>query len=186
MLSKIADASPFGTEQYGIFAGNYQKVNNNVPTIQYFEDVFPYMKNYDYAGESATQAVFNNAWSPFRYVSGETLSLAFLDAFGIFPGCPFTGGANQSTFWADQFSSLYGLSHHRQQLLQRPAVHPAPSLIARAHARLQLHLLQVARPRVRNRTRRRLHQRRQWLRRLRHPEHLESQAQQGCLRFRYA
>jgi hypothetical protein len=110
MLSKIADASPFGTEQYGIFAGNTQKVNNNVPTIQYFEDVFPYMKGYDYPGESATQAVFNNAWSPFRYVSGETLSLAFLDAFGIFPGSPFNGGPNQSTFWADQFSSLYGLS----------------------------------------------------------------------------
>jgi hypothetical protein len=110
MLSKITDASPFGIEQYGIFAGNTQKVNNNVPTIQYFEDVFPYMKGYDYAGESATQAVFNNAWSPFRYVSGETLSLAFLDAFGIFPGSPFAGGPNQSTFWADQFSSLYALS----------------------------------------------------------------------------
>ncbi|MGP8252458.1 MAG: carboxypeptidase regulatory-like domain-containing protein [Terracidiphilus sp.] len=121
MLSKITDAS----SSFGNFTSNNpnpyapcsavnggctEKLNNNVPTIQYFEDVFPYMKGYDYAGESATQAIFNNAWSPFRYVSGETLSLAFLDAFGVFPGSPFYGGPNQSTFWADQFSSLYGLS----------------------------------------------------------------------------
>jgi hypothetical protein len=110
ILSKDVDASPFGTEQYGIFAGAYQKVNNSVAAIPYFEHVFPYMKNQDYAGESATQAIFNNAWSPTRYYGGETLGLAYLDAFGIFPGSPFNGGASQSTFWADQFSSLYALS----------------------------------------------------------------------------
>lgn len=102
ILSKAVDAAPFGP--------NNQKVNNNVPAIPYFEHVFPYMKNTDYAGESATQAIFNDAWAPTRYYGGETLGLAFLDAFGIFPGSPFNGGPNQSTFWTDQFSSLYALS----------------------------------------------------------------------------
>jgi hypothetical protein len=136
MLSKIADASPFGTfttpnpALWLCNTGCYQKVNNNVPTIQYFEDVFPYAKNADYQGESATQAIFNNVWAPFRYVSGETLSLAFLDAFGYFPGAPFNGGPNQSTFWADQFSSLYALStmgnssyNALQFTLRHPATH---------------------------------------------------------------
>lgn len=101
-LSRLVDASPFGSS--GV------KVNNNVPAIPYFEHVFPYMKNTDYAGENATQAIFNDAWAPTRYYGGETLALAILDAFGIFPGSPFAGGPNQSTFWADQFSSLYALS----------------------------------------------------------------------------
>ena len=129
-LSKIVDASSFGTEQYGIFAGSNQKVNNHVTAIPYFENVFPYMKNQDYVGESATQAIFNNAWSPTRYYGGETLGLAYLDAFGIFAGSPFAGGASQSTFWTDQFSSLYALStignssyNAFQLTLRHPASH---------------------------------------------------------------
>jgi hypothetical protein len=110
ILSAAVDAAPFGTEQYGIFAGNTQKINNGVPAIPYFENVFPYMKGADYPGESATQAIFNNAWSPERYTNGETLALAILDVFGIFPGSPGTpGGAPSPRFWSSQFSSLYAL-----------------------------------------------------------------------------
>ncbi len=101
ILSQAVDAAAFGA--------NGQKVNNSVPAIPYFEHVFPYMMNTDYAGESATQAIFNDVWAPTRYYGGETLGLAYLDAFGIFPGSPFNGGPNQSTFWEDQFSSLYAL-----------------------------------------------------------------------------
>jgi hypothetical protein len=131
ILSKAVDAAPFGIETQGIFAGNNQKINHNVAAIPYFEHMFPYMKGTDGVGESATQAIFNNAWSPERYTNGETLSLAFLDVFGIFPGSPNTGpGAPPSTFWSNQFSSLYALdsigtsSYNALQLtLRHPASH---------------------------------------------------------------
>jgi len=128
ILSKEVDAAPFGTEQYGIFAGNYQKVNNNIPVIPYFEHVFPYMKGQDYVGESATQAMFNNAWAPERYTNGETLALAIADVFAIFPGSPFDGGPNQSTFWSNQFSSLYSMDsigNSSYNALQFTLRHPA-------------------------------------------------------------
>jgi hypothetical protein len=76
-----------------------------VAPIKYFEDMFPYMKGVDFAGESATQAIFNNAWAPQRYTNGETLALAILDVFQIFPGSPTT-----PRFWTPQFSSLYSLA----------------------------------------------------------------------------
>jgi Carboxypeptidase regulatory-like domain/TonB dependent receptor len=129
ILSKEVDAAPKGVEQYGIFAGGTQKVNNNVPAIPYFENVFPYMKNQDYAGESATQAMFNNAWAPERYTNGETLALAIADVFGIFPGSPNYGpGSQGSTFWSSQFSSLYALSsigNSSYNALQFTIRHPA-------------------------------------------------------------
>ncbi|MFZ0273462.1 MAG: TonB-dependent receptor [Acidobacteriaceae bacterium] len=122
ILSKAVDAAPFGT-----FNGASQKVNNSVPAIPYFEHVFPSWKNTDYAGESATQAIFNNAWSPTRYYGGETLALAILDAFPVIYGY---GSASQSTFWTDQFSSLYALStmgnssyNALQFTLRHPATH---------------------------------------------------------------
>jgi Carboxypeptidase regulatory-like domain len=134
-LSKAVDAAPFGTYTYtnaasiGLFGNtSYQKVNNNIPAIPFFEHVFPYMKSVDYAGESATQAIFNNGWSTERYTNGETLSLAFLDVFGIYPGSPFNGGANQSTFWTDQFSSLYSMDsigNSSYNALQFTLRHPA-------------------------------------------------------------
>jgi hypothetical protein len=98
-LSAAVDAAPFGT-----FNGATQKVNNNVQPIPYFEHVFPYMKNYDYMGESATQAIFNNAWAPQRYTNGETLALVLLDfaPYAAFPNIPA-----QSRFFSNQFSSLY-------------------------------------------------------------------------------
>jgi hypothetical protein len=120
ILSKLVDASP------GL---NGVKVNNNVAPIPYFEHVFPYMKSTDYAGENATQAIFNNAWAPTRYYGGETLALAILDDFGIFPGSPNSApGAPTSTFWADQFSSLYALStigNSSYNALQATLRHPA-------------------------------------------------------------
>lgn len=123
ILSQEVDAAPFGP--------NGVKVNNNIAPIPYFEHLFPYMKNTDYAGENATQAVFNNAWATQRYTNGETLALAILDVFGIFPGSPnFGPGLPQSTFWTDQFSSLYawdsiGTSSYNalQFTLRHPATH---------------------------------------------------------------
>ena len=117
ILNKEVDASPFGVYTFTNPASInfwgptiYQKVNNNIAAIPYFEHVFPYMKNVDYVGENATQAIFNNGWSSMRYLAGETASIANFDVFGIYPGSPNTGpGSPPSTFWSNQFSSLYGL-----------------------------------------------------------------------------
>ena len=38
----------------------------SVPAIPYFEDVFPQLANWDYQGESATQAIYTNEWAPYR------------------------------------------------------------------------------------------------------------------------
>jgi hypothetical protein len=76
----------------------------NVPTIPYFEHVFPQMQSLDYPGESATQAIYNNEWAPYRYDYGETTALADLD-FYCYYGCP-----NGTQFWQSQFSSLYAWS----------------------------------------------------------------------------
>jgi len=78
----------------------------SVPAIQYFEDVFPFMAGVDYAGESATQAIYTNEWAPYRAQYGATTSLSDIDFFCIY-GCP---AGYQSKFWQDQFSSLYALS----------------------------------------------------------------------------
>jgi len=77
-----------------------------VATIPYFENVFPFMKNFDYKGETATQAIYTNEWSPNRATLGETESLADIDFFCEY-GCP-TG--YQSKFWQPQFASLYALT----------------------------------------------------------------------------
>jgi len=84
-----------------------------VPAIPYFEHLFPYMANFDYQGESATQAIYTNEWAPFRSNLGATTALADIDYY-CFSGslqvpypCPST---HQSRFWQDQFSSLYALS----------------------------------------------------------------------------
>jgi hypothetical protein len=77
-----------------------------VPAIPYFEHVFPFMAGYDYAGESATQAIYTNEWAPYRAQYGATTSLSDID-FYCYYGCPADW---QSHFWQDQFSSLYALS----------------------------------------------------------------------------
>ena len=108
-LSKLVDQNG---GNYGVnSSGNGSVVN--VPAIQYFEDVFPWMAGYDYPGESATQAIYNNEWAPYRSNLGATTALADLDFYG-----PASSGygfypapANwQPHFWQSQFSSLYALS----------------------------------------------------------------------------
>jgi len=80
------------------------KTLQHIPTIQYFEDVFPQMQNLDFDGESATDGIYNDEWAPQRYTYGETGALADID-FGCFYGCP-----NGTQFWSQQFSSLIALS----------------------------------------------------------------------------
>ena len=132
-LSRIVDESPFNPNGSGV------KLNNNVPAIPFFENVFPYMKNVDYMGESATQSVFNNVWAPERYTNGETLSLALLEnmffgsGFISAPGGPNSGGyciPTCSRFWTSQFSSLYAWSsignssyHALRVTLRHPPTH---------------------------------------------------------------
>ncbi len=77
-----------------------------VATIPYFEDVFPFMAGIDYPNESATQAIYNNEWAPYRAQWGATTSLSDID-FYCYYGCP---GNWQPHFWQNQFSSLYALS----------------------------------------------------------------------------
>jgi hypothetical protein len=71
--------------------------NATIDPIPYFEDMFPYLANSDYVGQSATQAVYSDAWAPFRNNYGETTSLDIIDFAN--PDGP--------RFWQQQFSSLY-------------------------------------------------------------------------------
>ena len=105
----------------------------NVPAIKYFEDVFPYMAGYDFPGESATAAIYNNEWAPYRFESGATSALSDLDFYCYYiPSSQCSSGDNpynlQSKFWQNQFSSLYAAGVHGLQLLQRRTVllhHPS-------------------------------------------------------------
>lgn len=97
-----------------------------VAPIKYFEDVFPFMAGVDYAGESATQAIYTNEWAPYRAQYGATTSLSDIDFYCSY-GCPADW---QSHFWQDQFSSLYalssiGMSYYNagQLTLRHPASH---------------------------------------------------------------
>jgi hypothetical protein len=104
-LSRITDAN----------GGNSSAT---VPKIQYFEDVFPYMKNTDYVGESATQAIYTDDWAPFRYGAGETTALDIIDFAN--PSGP--------QFWNQQFSSLYSwasIGNSSYNALQFTLRHPS-------------------------------------------------------------
>lgn len=103
----------------------------NISPIPYFEHVFPFMAGFDYAGESATQAIYNNEWVPNRDSAGETFALFDLDiacqANGIYPNCP---DSHHLKFWNQQFSSLYawdtiGTSAYNamQLTLRHPTTH---------------------------------------------------------------
>lgn len=116
-----AQMSKFADQQGGAF-GDY--ADNNlvtIPTIQYFEDVFPQMKDIDYVGQTATEYIYNYEWAPQRYTYGETGALFDID-FGCFYGPPC------GKFWSQQFSSLIALSsigmsnYHAGQLTLR---HPS-------------------------------------------------------------
>ena len=91
------------------------------PTLKTF---FPQLANFDYPGESATQAIYTNEWAPTRYGSGETTALADLDFYCSY-GCP-----QGTKFWQSQFSSLYawssiGMSYYNaaQITLRHPMSH---------------------------------------------------------------
>ncbi len=107
-LSKLVDIhqGAFYSNFYG-YGSNGQNNPVSVPTIQYFEDVFPQMANLDFQGESATEGIYNNEWAPYRYTFGETTSLADIDFFCIYGGYCANG---TSKFWQSQFSSLYAWS----------------------------------------------------------------------------
>lgn len=82
-----------------------------VAAIPYFEHVFPFMANFDYAGESATQAIYTNEWAPARYSLGATTSLSDIDFYSPQYG-PYPNPPNwQPHFWQDQFSTLYVLAN---------------------------------------------------------------------------
>jgi len=105
-LSKQVDANG---GNYGVLTddqGNAYGSAVLVDAIPYFEHVFPFMANVDYSGESATQAIYNNEWAPYRSQFGATSALADIDFYCAY-GCP---DGYQSKFWQDQFSSLYALS----------------------------------------------------------------------------
>jgi hypothetical protein len=101
-----------------------------VPAIKYFEDIFPWMAGLDYAGESATQAIYNNEWAPYRANLGATTALSDLDFYGPLIGF-YPAPANwQPHFWQGQFSSLYalstiGMSYYNagQLVLRHPSAH---------------------------------------------------------------
>jgi Carboxypeptidase regulatory-like domain len=128
-LSKDVDSN---NGNYGVTTdgdGNGTGSVVNVSAIPYFENVFPFMANYDYTGESATQAIYNNEWAPYRSQYGATTALADIDFF-----CVYLSDAQcanyQSKFWQDQFSSLYVLntigssSYHAGQItLRHPSSH---------------------------------------------------------------
>ncbi len=82
----------------------------SVPAIKYFEDIFPWMANYDYMGESATQAIYTNEWAPYRSNLGATSALADVDFYGPTFGFYPAPADWQPHFWQGQFSSLYTLS----------------------------------------------------------------------------
>jgi len=93
-----------GTQLSRDVDANAGNANASVAPIQYFEDVFPFMKGYDYPGESATQAIYTHEWAPYRSDLGATTALADLDFYCVY-GCPLG-----TRFWQKQFSSLYALS----------------------------------------------------------------------------
>ena len=103
----------------------------SVPAIQYFEDLFPWMANFDYAGESATQAIYTNEWAPYRSNLGATTALANLDFYCYDGAVNFPCPADHvSRYWQDQFSSLYvlasmGMSYYNagQLILRHPTSH---------------------------------------------------------------
>jgi hypothetical protein len=97
-----------GTTLSKITDENNQSSAVTVQPIPYFEDVFPYMKNYDGPGESATQAIYKDFWAPERMTNGATFVLQLLDS-----GCGYCvtlPAGQQSRFWSNQFSSMYSLA----------------------------------------------------------------------------
>ena len=98
-----------------------------VATIPYWENLFP---NLAQNGMSATQFIYTNEWSQYRYTTGETTATADIDFFCIY-GCPTDAQGNPiSHFWQNQFATLYawssiGMSYYNagQLTLRHPSSH---------------------------------------------------------------
>jgi hypothetical protein len=112
-----------GAELSRISDQNGGNPNATVAPIPYFEHMFPFMANSDYAPQSATQAIYSDLWTYFRYSAGETTALLILDLYNN-PNGP------QFAFYQPQFSSLFawssiGTSSYNalQFTLRHPASH---------------------------------------------------------------
>ena len=60
---RISDVEDYRSTRRLLPATAPTEVLQHIPTIQYFEDVFPQMQNLDFDGESATDAIYNNEWA---------------------------------------------------------------------------------------------------------------------------
>jgi len=129
-LSKTVDANG------GNYGFTYDSNNNIIGSTnpvsknQYFEDLFPWMANLNYSGQSATQAIYDNEWAPYRSNLGATSALADLDFYGPIFGFYPAPSNWQPHFWQGQFSSLYALSsigmsyyHAGQIIVRHPTSH---------------------------------------------------------------
>ncbi|HEY1730319.1 MAG TPA: carboxypeptidase regulatory-like domain-containing protein, partial [Terriglobales bacterium] len=124
--------------------GGYSTASSTVPgcncyqyaqvsPIPYFEHLFPWMANFDYPGESATQAIYTDEWSPSRENLGATTALIDLDLYcgSAYIGESYPCPSNfQSRFWQYQFASLFsltsnGMSYYNagQVTLRHPLTH---------------------------------------------------------------
>lgn len=119
-----------GTQLSKLVDQNAGDGSATVPSIKYFEDIFPWMANFDYAGESATQAIYTNEWAPYRSNLGATSALADLDFYGPVDGFYPAPADWTPHFWQDQFGSLYalasmGMSYYNaaQVILRHPFAH---------------------------------------------------------------
>ncbi|MGB6687866.1 MAG: TonB-dependent receptor [Terracidiphilus sp.] len=124
-LSKLVDAhggfvtptSAGGPPNVGPGCNCYEFAQ--VPSMKYFENMFYWLKNFDYPGESATQAIYSDEWSPSRANLGATTALIDLDLYcGTAYQNPYSNAYNPypcpstfvSRFWQYQFASLFSLS----------------------------------------------------------------------------
>jgi len=99
-----------GTQLSKLVDQNNADPDASVPAIPYFENVFSFLQNYDYEGESATQALYAWEWAPYRYNWGATTSLSDVDFYSPFYGWYPNPPDWQPHFWQDQFSTLYVLA----------------------------------------------------------------------------
>ncbi len=176
-LSKVVDQN----QGCGPYSGPSGCTPPNVQAIPYFEHVFPFMANYDYDGESATQAIYDNEWSYYRYTYGATSSLADIDfsPFGVYD---FPSDWQLAFLARSVFIALF-TRQHWHELLQRWSGHSAsPDEPWPVHG-LQLHLWAVDRYGVGRGTRATF--RALQKRFLIHPQHVESQPQPRSVGLRY-
>jgi hypothetical protein len=129
-LSKDVDQN--GGDCHCVYDSNGYIVGNTqtIQPVKFFEDIYPWMANYDYPGESATQAIYNEEWAPYRSNLGATSALADIDFYGPVDGFYPAPAGWQPHFWQDQFSSLYALSsmgmsyyNAAQVVLRHPFAH---------------------------------------------------------------